>query len=100
MPTPEVPIPLQGSSPKDGSIKVIRRIQKFLSSSSSQLRGINQEIAGWFNLSTQWLLGVEISALIFFGFTMIQVDEYAVAVSCWVILAVIWVSKAFDWDGV
>ena len=31
--------------------------------------------------------------------TLIQLGEYALAVGCWLILAIIWVSKAFAWKG-
>jgi hypothetical protein len=51
------------------------------------LRALNDSIAAFLKTSTWRVLFVEILG---FGFTMIQIEEYAVAVLAWVALAVLW----------
>jgi hypothetical protein len=61
------------------------------------LQSLNEKIAKKLNSSARFLVGAEITAsLLTFGFTMIEVEEYAVATACWLILACIWIARALE----
>src|SRR2546426_1071315 len=73
-----------------------------LSSSSAslyrRLRQINEGIATRLNISARRVVSVEIGVLVSFGFTMIQVDEYAAAVASWTVVGIIWLAKVGHWE--
>lgn len=71
-----------------------------LSSRWSWLQKINQWLASRFHTSTQVVLRVEIGALLAFGFTLMQVGEWAAALVCWVLFGFILFAKALTWDGI
>jgi hypothetical protein len=83
---------LQEDNPKAMFLSLLlypwRRLQKF-----------NQWIAEWFtshgfNTSAHRVLGIELFGL---GFTLMQIGEWAAAVTCWVLLAFIGFAKALGW---
>jgi hypothetical protein len=65
------------------------------------LQSLNEKIAKKLNSSARFIVGAEITAfLLTIGFTMIEVEEYAVAAACWLLLACIWIAKALGRKGV
>jgi hypothetical protein len=58
-----------------------------------RLRKINESIAATLKTTSWHVLQLEILG---FGFTMIQIGEYAAAVACWVVLAILWVRMVSD----
>jgi hypothetical protein len=55
----------------------------------------------WFKLKnlSRRAAGLSVVAAVTFGFGMIQVDEYAVAMLCWFISALVLIAKAINWEG-
>ena len=71
-----------------------RRIWRALPSVAQWIQRVNDRLAGWLHLPVQWMLKAEVAGLLGIGATMIQLTEYALAVMCWIVLTVIWISKA------
>jgi hypothetical protein len=69
-------------------------------SSGLRLREINQWIANKANTSTRRILQIEIAVLVGFGFTLMQIGEWAAAIFCWVLLACILFVRLARWSGV
>ncbi len=51
-------------------------------------------------IPAKWVLGIESLALFGIGIGMVDLEQYAVAVAAWIVLSIILVAKAFDWDGI
>src|SRR5215469_42498 len=65
-----------------------------------RVRDVNLWLAGKFQTSTKRILQVETGGLFVFGFTAMQIGEWAAAVGIWVLLAILLSWKAWRWDGV
>jgi len=70
------------------------RLGGLLSAWLFRLRTFNAAVATKWKWREWQVLGAEIVALLTFGFTMIQVGEYAAAVLLWVFVAFVWLSIA------
>lgn len=68
--------------------------------SFGKIGGFNAWIANKFNTSRKRVFQVEIGGLIAFGYTQMQISEWAAAVFCWFALGFILLIKALAWDGV
>src|SRR6266567_3405611 len=63
---------------------------------------LNKWIASFLHLpdwASKQLLKAEIFVLLGIGSQMIQLEEYAFAIACWVAVCLIWISKAVSWGG-
>jgi hypothetical protein len=66
---------------------------------ASSLRRLNDRIASATKVPAQVVGVAEILFLVSFGFTMIEVDEYAAAIAVWIVLCFFWFAKVLDWKG-
>jgi len=57
------------------------------------------EEPSWFRRNARWISTIGIFAILAFGFTMIQVDEYAVAILVWAVAALVSVGRATPWSS-
>jgi hypothetical protein len=77
--------------------QVAAGIHRSTSLLAHRTESLNDRIAKKLNLSARAFVGAEITAfLIGVGLTMTQLEEYAVAVVCWILLASIWIARALE----
>jgi hypothetical protein len=60
----------------------------------------NQWIAQKIGITSRRVFQIELGALSAFGFTMMQIGEWGLAIAFWVFLGIILFSKAFSWEGI
>jgi hypothetical protein len=64
------------------------------------IHGVNESIATRTNISSRRILQVEIVGVPAFGFTMIQIGEYAAAFATWLFLTIVVVAKICNWQNI
>src|ERR1700723_3531763 len=60
------------------------------------VRTVNEWIAEKFGTTTTRILQIEIGTFLALGLAMLSIEEYAAAVACFVLVAVVWIAKALD----
>jgi hypothetical protein len=78
----------------------ISKLRAVLAAASKRIGNINSAIAKTFNTTRETVFRFEVGGLFAFGFTMMQIGEWAASVACWVALAIILFVKALAWSGI
>ncbi|MBZ5631238.1 MAG: hypothetical protein LAO06_20485 [Acidobacteriia bacterium] len=68
-------------------------VWRSLQTSATKLKNFNEAVAAKLRVPVGLVAGLQIGAPLGFGFTMIQVEEYAAAVFFWVVLALVLVAR-------
>jgi hypothetical protein len=74
--------------------KPILSVKAALGSFSDQIQTLNKKLSEKFHITIQRVLTIEIGVLVGFGYAMIGIAEYLIAVVCCIILACILVGKS------
>lgn len=90
------PTPILPPSPPSETSIVLRKLRRVPGAILGQVRRFNNWSATKLRTTPWRVLQLEILG---FGLTMIQIGEYAVAITCWVILAILWVAKVYLADN-
>jgi hypothetical protein len=64
-----------------------------------RIGSFNEWLAINFTISPSRVLQIELGALAAFGFTMMQIGEWLVAVTCWTLFGFILLAKSLAWRG-
>ncbi len=78
----------------------IARIRAMPAIAFRKISEFNVWIATKFHTTVERIIQVEVGGLFLFGFTLMQIGEWAAAVACWVLLACIIFVQALAWEGV
>lgn len=64
-----------------------------------RITSFNSRVAAKLKTTSQWVLRFQLATLIAFGFTFMQIREWAAAIAIWVFLGGLLLIRAFVWNG-